>query len=421
MPGPTALAAAAEQAFVVGYPLLVSARASALARNRLTCIAEGPDTLRISGWLDLGHEPIVLGTPDTHGRYYALSLRDAWNTVFASIGARTTGTKTRAFALLGPGRHGEHLPPGVTPVASPTRIVHVTGCLEAHVSRAGASAFSDFRLTPLSRWGGGSGVPPTAGEVARPAAAAGIDALSARACFTELIELLADNPPEPADRKCLLDLLAVAPLDAPDGWSRLFPDARAAIEHGVRRGRRSIRATAARPRGEAVGVWRVVYDQGRFGTDWLRRAALSAAGEHAEPSTDELRAFADAEADGPPLSGQHRYVLHFPHSAHPPVNGFWSLIARPHPPAPADRRPRRTGDLHGLTIDGDGSLSVHIQADRPVRAREPNWLPAPRGRFSLELRLYWPRDEALDGRWTPPAVQRVDQCTPLPFGGDPER
>lgn len=421
MPRPTALAAAAEQAFVVGYPLLISGRASELARNRLTCVAEGRDTVRISGWLDLGREPIVLETPDTHGRFYVLSLRDAWNTVFASIGARTTGTKARTFALLGPGRHGEPLPPGVTAVASPTRIVHVTGCLEAHASRAGASAFSDFRLAPLSRGGDGSSTPPAAGEVPSSTVAEGIDALSARACFAELMRLLADNPPEPADHKCLRDLLAVAPLDAPDGWSRLFPDARAAIEHGVRRGRKSIRATAARPRGEPVGDWRVVYDQGRFGTDWLRRAALSAAGEDGEPSTDELRAFAGAEADGPPLSGQHRYVLRFGPSAHPPVNGFWSLVARPHAPAPVDRRPHRTGDLHGLTVDADGSLSVHIQPDRPVRAREPNWLPAPRGRFSLELRLYWPREEALDGRWTPPAVQRVDQCAPLPFGGEPER
>ena len=52
-----------------------------------------PDTLQSSGWLDLAAEPIVLSVTDTFGRYYVLWLRDAWNTVFASVGARTTGRR----------------------------------------------------------------------------------------------------------------------------------------------------------------------------------------------------------------------------------------------------------------------------------------------------------------------------------------
>ena len=70
--------------------------------NRLAITRERPDTLRISGWLDL-REPVVLTTPDTHGRYFVLWLRDPWDTVFATVGARTTGTAARAFVLLGPG------------------------------------------------------------------------------------------------------------------------------------------------------------------------------------------------------------------------------------------------------------------------------------------------------------------------------
>ena len=65
------------------------------------------------------------------------------------------------------------------------------------------------------------------------------------------------------------------------------------------------------------------------------------------------------------------------------------------------------GDRDGLTLDGDGSLPIHIQHDRPARARRSNWLPAPAGDFTLVLRLYWPREEVLDRRWTPPAVTRI--------------
>lgn len=35
-----------------------------------------------------------------------------------------------------------------------------------------------------------------------------------------------------------------------------------------------------------------------------------------------------------------------------------------------------------------------------------NWLPAPAGPFSLTMRLYWPKAEALDGNWMPPPVRR---------------
>ena len=66
-----------------------------------------------------------------------------------------------------------------------------------------------------------------------------------------------------------------------------------------------------------------------------------------------------------------------------------------------------TGDLRGLTLDHDGSLPIHIQHSRPARERRANWLPAPAERFIVVLRLYWPREEALRGQWSPPTVTRI--------------
>src|SRR4051812_29844958 len=121
-------AALAEEAYVFAYPLLVMDRAMRpRTANRLVREATMPDTVRMSGWLDLSAEPIVLSAPDMCGRYYALWLRDAWNTLFACAGARATGTEACAFAILGPGRHGAHVPAGMTPIAAPTRVAHVAG------------------------------------------------------------------------------------------------------------------------------------------------------------------------------------------------------------------------------------------------------------------------------------------------------
>jgi hypothetical protein len=36
---------------------------------------------------------------------------------------------------------------------------------------------------------------------------------------------------------------------------------------------------------------------------------------------------------------------------------------------------------------------------------DANWLPAPKGPFSVMLRVYWPKQELIDARWNPPAIR----------------
>ncbi|MFC4520572.1 DUF1214 domain-containing protein [Cupriavidus pinatubonensis] len=48
-------------------------------------------------------------------------------------------------------------------------------------------------------------------------------------------------------------------------------------------------------------------------------------------------------------------------------------------------------------------------APPPPKGGESNWLPAPAaGNFTMNLRLYLPKPEALDGTWKPPVVSRVE-------------
>jgi hypothetical protein len=56
----------------------------------------------------------------------------------------------------------------------------------------------------------------------------------------------------------------------------------------------------------------------------------------------------------------------------------------------------------------DGSMDLYIQKESPGAAKQSNWLPAPDGEFILMLRLYWPKDEAVNGAWVPPPVRRMD-------------
>ncbi len=58
----------------------------------------------------------------------------------------------------------------------------------------------------------------------------------------------------------------------------------------------------------------------------------------------------------------------------------------------------------------DGSLDLYVQNESPGKGKEANWLPAPRDKFVLMPRMYWPREKdpsIIDGGWKPPAVKRV--------------
>ena len=117
-----------------------------------------------------------------------------------------------------------------------------------------------------------------------------------------------------------------------------------------------------------------------------------------------------AIADGRPLTGENRYVLHFDADQLPPVSGFWSLTtydaAGFQVANPLDRF--ALGDRDPMTYNSDGSLDLYLQKEPPAAELTSNWLPGPDGPLGVTLRLYSPLPAALDGTWTPPALYRVD-------------
>jgi hypothetical protein len=112
------------------------------------------------------------------------------------------------------------------------------------------------------------------------------------------------------------------------------------------------------------------------------------------------------------LDGANRYALRFPPDQLPPVNAFWSLTMYSEPASllvanPIDRYLINSPMLPQLQRDADGGLTLIVQNETPGKDKEANWLPAPKGPFSMIMRLYWPKDEAVEGKWTAPPVKRV--------------
>ena len=148
---------------------------------------------------------------------------------------------------------------------------------------------------------------------------------------------------------------------------------------------------------------------GTYGTDYRARASIAFGGLGANPIEDATYPVAQMDADGQPLLSDNRYVIHFSKEQLPPVRAFWSLTLYDQrqffTANPINRH--AIGDRDALKFNDDGSLDLYIQNASPGADKEANWLPAPAGPFTMNLRLYLPQRRATDGSWLVPPVKRV--------------
>ena len=118
------------------------------------------------------------------------------------------------------------------------------------------------------------------------------------------------------------------------------------------------------------------------------------------------------DSKGEKLNGRNRYILRFPKGELPPVNSFWSLTMYDQPASllvanPLNRYLLNSAMIPQFKKDADGGLTFSIQADSPGIDKEANWLPAPKGDFALIMRLYWPKEDALNGKWKQPLLVKI--------------
>jgi hypothetical protein len=370
------------------------------------------DTLYSSAFLDLTKEPIVLSVPDTHGRYYLLPMFDAWTNVFASPGARTTGTAAGQFVITGPEWSGP-LPRGMQELKSPTDMVWILGRTQTN-GPADYPAVHDiqngYQLIPLS----GFGKPYTAPE---GRADPNIDMkippveqlqrMSAEQYFDELARLLKTNPAPQADAGVLAGLakIGVVPGEKFE-IGKLDPVLAKGLESSVTIALERLQE-GAKHTGAPVNGWRVpVMILGNYGTNYLARAIIAFIAFGANLPADAAYPTTFVDADGKPLNGANRYRLHFENGLTPPVKAFWSVTLYD-PQSFFVANPLNRFALSSwmpLRRNADGSLDLYIQDDSPGQDLEANWLPAATGDFNITLRTYWPKDRSpsiIDGSWKP--------------------
>jgi len=379
--------------------------------------APNADTLYTTAWIDVGKEPWVLSIPDMKDRYFLVPMLDGWTNVFQVPGKRTTGTGAQTYAITGPGWKGS-LPPGVKEYKSPTSMVWILGriyCTGTPEDYAAVHALQDqFTLVPLSSYG--KPFTPPAGTVdpsidMKTAVREQVNRMDPVSYFTLLAQLMKANPPAAADAPELAKLAKIGLVAGKDfDASKLDADFVKRIPQ-VAFDRIMLQFKVGKSI-KNINGWMFDSEAGVYGMDYLNRAFITAIGLGANRVQDAVYPTSLKDAEGKAYDGANKYVVHFPKGQLPPVRGFWSItmydanyffVANPINRYSISAR-------QSLKANPDGSIDLYIQNQSPGADKESNWLPAPKDKFILMLRMYWPSEKSpsiINGSWKPPAVKKA--------------
>jgi len=373
------------------------------------------DCLLSTAWLDLSEEALLLDIPRNH-RYYLLSFFSNWYEIFGTISPRTTLGQC-SLAIVGPRWRGE-LPARVRKIVAPTENVWIEGWFETtgpKDSELVHQTQDEFHLSALGQWSGSPALrlSPFHRDVDRKMTPQEqVARLDERAFYSRLSRLMERNPVPSCDAETVAEFVRIGFVASEDFDFGALPAATAqAMRLAVSSGQALIaQAVQAAAGFRTINQWSLSAHTGDYQTNYLERAAQTRLPIGTTLAKDILWFQTGVDNRGDLLDGTNEYRVDFSRDLFPPVNAFWSITMY-------DSRQRLVaneihrygiGDRNNLRLNADKSLSIYVQHNRPSAAKDSNWLPAPKDRFNLVLRLYWPKGSAFIGNWQPPIVMRTN-------------
>lgn len=367
---------------------------------------------------DLRAEPLVISVPAVEvGRYYSLQFIDQYTFNFAYVGSRATGNEAGSFLLAGPGWRGRK-PPGVKSVIRCETdfafVLYRTQLFEpADIEKVKAIQAS-YKVQPLSQFLG-KPAPKAAPAITFPRPLSPEQQRNS-ADFFQILDFILQFCPTHASERALLRRFArigIGPGKTLDIAS-LAPERRKALEDGMADAWKAFAAfkasdldTGKRTAAEGFGT------RAFLKNDYMARMASAVLGIYGNSKEEALYPLYYTDSAGKPLNGKDgRYTLRFDPKSSFPVNAFWSLTVYELPQSllsanALNRYLINSPMLPSLKRDSDGLVTLYLQHESPGPEREANWLPVPAGPFWTTLRLYWPKPEALSGRWKQPPLVRA--------------
>jgi hypothetical protein len=366
------------------------------------------------GLLALDQSPVVIQVPDFGQRFWVYQVVDLRTDSFVRLG-KMYSTTPGFYLLVGPKWKGE-VPKGITTVfRCPTN----TGLVAPRVfqddtpedKKAIQAVLPGIVMYPLAEFDGKVkstdwanlpklSAPPTGEEETKW--------VVPEKFVDELPLVLADAPPLPGEEARYAQVLAVLAAAKAD------PKIKQAMTEGAKEAEEKLVKPLFQFRNYGQQLphhWTTISNEAAFGTDYFTRTAVAKSNILVNAPNETKYFYQDLDATGERLNHANRYTVTFPKEGTPPVHGFWSLsIYTEHHFFVANKINRFSVGTKNkdLKLNADGSLTIYVQADEPAdAAQRANWLPAPKGDFSLYVRAYWPKTSVTDGSWTPPAVERA--------------
>jgi len=368
--------------------------------------------------LDLRAEPIVLTVPAIEKeRYYSIQIIDLYTHNFGYIGSRATGNEAGSFLIAGPGWKGT-TPKGVKQV--------IRSETELLIAIYRTQVFNPGDLDNVKKVQAGYKAQTRSEFLGQPApkAAPAIDFIkpltpeeqkTSPEFFNILSFVLKFCPTVPSE-KALMARFANIGVGAGKNFdaSKLSPEMKTAIEQGMTDAWADLADLKKRIDAKEVTSGDLFGTREYLKNNYLYRMAAAVLGIYGNSKQEAMYPIYAVDADGQKLdAANNRYTLRFAPGQLPPVNAFWSLTMYELPASllvanPLNRYLLNSPMLPQFKLDADGGLTLLIQNESPGKDKEANWLPSPKGPFFMAMRLYWPKAEAIEGKWTAPPLKRAE-------------
>ena len=365
--------------------------------------------------MDLRAEPIVLTVPPIEkDRYFSIQLVDLYTHNFDYIGSRATGNGGGNFLIAGPGWNGE-VPAGVTKVMrSETELalaIYRTQIFNPRDLDNVKAIQTGYKAQPLSAFlGQPAPKPAPAIDFIKPLTP---ETQKTSPEFFNVLNFVLKFCPTVPSEKELMERFAKVGIGAGKTFdpTKLSPEMKKAFEEGIGDAWKEF-AGGVQLLNEGKITSGDVFGTREFMKNNYLYRWLATIGIWGNSKQEAMYPIYFTDASGQKLNGANRYTLHFSKGKLPPAHAFWSLTMYQLPESllvanPIDRYLINSPMLPDMKMDADGGLTLYIQHESPGKDMESNWLPAPKGPFSSYLRIYWPKAEATEGKWTPPVLNRV--------------
>ena len=365
--------------------------------------------------LDLRAEPIVISLPAIEKkRYYSVQMWDAYTYIIGYAGSRTTGNDAGDIMVVGPGWKGA-TPKGIKKVyVSDTEfgnIVFRTQLFNPADIDNVVKIQKQYKVQPLSAFLG-TPSPPAAPVVDFIKPLTQEEQKTSLEFFNIVNFVLGYSPTVPSE-VALRKSFARIGIEGGKTFdpAKLSPEIKTAIEQG-RADAWEAFADGVKELTEGKITSGDVFGSRDFLKDNYLYRWLGTIGIYGNAKEEAMYPVYRADSEGQALSGANRYTLHFAAGQFPPVHAFWSLTMYDLPQSllvanPINRYLINSPMLPNMKKDADGGLTIYIQNESPGKDKESNWLPAPKGPFAAYMRLYWPKEAALDGSWTQPKLLKA--------------